>query len=733
MGKFLTKIRGNFKSIIGHIVFLTVLVIICIGYKRCLASDFCGDVEIPAVVLSEGYPVALTGGEYRLHFVYSSETDRSFSIYNSYNEILYSDVMAAGQNTEYDAVFVNPHEDCRIYFDALPGEAPISCDLMLLHTDKEIYNDSTLKAVLLFVLACLAFIMMSMLSKHKAAKMSLFLHGFLMIALVIHTLPFWTNYVGWGYDGAFHCTRIAGIAQALAERQMPPSVYPFCYNGFGMIGRVYPQLFLYPVSLLRFLNVSVTGCFQILMILLAVASAVTMYLSMRSITHSEANAAFAAAVFVLAEYHLDDVYFRNAVGETIAMIFIPVVIAGIYNVITADHRLGMFQCVIGATGIIQSHVLSCVMVAVMVVLMLIFHVKEIISEKKTVMYFLIAGMLTVMLNAAVIIPIITYLRYGLNTAELVRDYSTSASNVFQAFDLVPDMLPSLGKAGIAFFAFLIMIMLFHIFGKKNRFSRFSVCMLLLGSVFCLFALNILPWKTLERCPVIAFLDEYIQFAYRYYGICTVCLVMGISASLEALSGMFDKAFMDRVCNIVMVILLLIVTVTSSVYIKKRMPMHDLSRISGGLDNSFVPEYMPEGATDACFRNTGVYTSNPDIEITMYEKHGTNILCQFKVKQEYNHIDFPLFYYPGYSAVYYVPSNMDGIKLPVIRGDEGRIRVVLPDTDEIAAVKIRYSGLWYFNIGYIISGITLLFGLIYIVGHTDIICFFRGKETDNMVI
>ncbi|MBO4901200.1 MAG: hypothetical protein J5518_00205 [Lachnospiraceae bacterium] len=702
--KWLDEIKQHPKRLLLFLLLSVLSLAGCLFYEHMLSKEYTGEIGLSVKVITESQPVALSAGDYQIAFQYTAGSDHAFSIVTRDGDILYETVLPAGQDLSHQAAFTVPEEDCRITLDASVQEDPVDCSKITLFSEKEIYHDSAVKAGLLF-LCCMALLLFAFTSHFRAASgMQKGLWGLLALSVIVRTLPFWMNHYKCGYDGFFHCSRIAGIADALVDGQFPATIYPYCYNGFGVLGRMYPQLFLYPVSLLRFLPVSVLGCYQILFILTGIFSAAIMYYSVRSVTKSELSATLASLFYSVSIYHLQDVFYRNALGEVIAMGFMPLLIAGIMHILKKDRKRGILEFVIACTGIAQSHVIGVILAALLIFVLLLLHVRKVFTQKIWC-DLLIAGALTVAVNMGLLLPLVTYMRAGLNTEILKPEVFGFGGTVLTIFGFDYNHVPPLGISGLAFFLIMAVALFAGYKSDKNdeQSAGWTGKFLIVSLLFAILSLRHLPWAKIAQMGAVGTAATYIQFPYRFLTISTVTLAFGAGIALPDLAGRIKNHVYETITYVLVSIFVILAGFHSSL---NWMPVKGhADRLYGGLDLMLVQEYLPRETGPGCAVHDDLFTSNPNISVTLYEKEGTHIVCQFFVSEEYNHIDFPLFYYPGYEASYYVPSHMEGISLPVERGDEGRIRVVLPNTPEVAALDIQYKGMWYYKIGYAVSVLT----------------------------
>ena len=113
----------------------------------------------------------------------------------------------------------------------------------------------------------------------------------------------------------------------------------FSFNGYGYASPVfYPSLFLYFPALLEALGVTVVDAVNVWLFLCNLATAASMYYSASRLFCSARIGCLASILYTLGIYRLGNFYTRAAYGELTAMIFLPLVILGFYEVFCRDEK-----------------------------------------------------------------------------------------------------------------------------------------------------------------------------------------------------------------------------------------------------------------------------------------------------------------------------------------------------------------------------------------------------------
>jgi len=171
-----------------------------------------------------------------------------------------------------------------------------------------------------------------------------------------------------GLDAIFHICRIEGLSESLsAGCGYPTIIYPSYLSGYGYaIGGFYCDLFILPFALLHLMGVSSIFCYKLLVVSILVLSACTAYLASRQMLKSHFAGVFMALAYTGGFYLITNLYFKTAIGEAMAMIFVPLLVGGLYN-LTEERFSKPWILVIAFLGFAFSHIISSVLAVVMTV------------------------------------------------------------------------------------------------------------------------------------------------------------------------------------------------------------------------------------------------------------------------------------------------------------------------------------------------------------------------------
>lgn len=161
----------------------------------------------------------------------------------------------------------------------------------------------------------------------------------LAAAVVLTSLPALQENSLVGHDTYFHAARLMNLADGLRSGQLPVRVGGFSYNGYGAMTSVfYPDLLLYPWALLLLGGASINYVIHSLMIAVNALTALCMWTAGKRMLKSRQAALCASLLYLFSLYRLENLYRRFALGEMLAMAFLPLFLLGLYEVMLGDKR-----------------------------------------------------------------------------------------------------------------------------------------------------------------------------------------------------------------------------------------------------------------------------------------------------------------------------------------------------------------------------------------------------------
>lgn len=537
------------------------------------------------------------------------------------------------------------------------------------------------------------------------------------------------EYLLYGHDLVFHLFRIEGLKDGLLAGDFPVRIQPGWFNGWGYpVSVMYgDQLLLFP-ALLRLVGVSVQNAYKCFIGAVNLATAASAYYSFLKMSGDKRIALFGSALYTLLPYRLSCIYVRAAVGEYSAMIFLPLAALGLWYGFWAEKEekippSHLAAPVIGFTGLIQTHVLTCFLSALAILLLGLANLKK-LPHKNRLIYFLKIFVITILLNLWFLVPFLQYMgedfvvnnvrgmepafqTWGAGLAELFAVYwNGTLSMPWGAVATIADKFPkSVGTAGLIVLA--TAVLMYHK-GMFVRCGKAAAQCIFFFSLFIFMASTVFPYQKLNRLfPLAGDLLGKIQFPYRMLTMAGIFgCVLGILVMTEVTEKYGRKT---AAAGMVLIGLLAVMQGTQLIYsVLYRGDMCLAYDIKAFESNTvFSGEYLYEGswgpATEALQTPEGI-----GVEIDSFEKKYLTVTLSCRTKDGQGEALLPLYYYPGYVA----EDLKTGENFRVERSDDNnRIAVRLPEEYE-GTFRVYFKEPAGWRLAEAASGCTLILIIIF---------------------
>ena len=491
--------------------------------------------------------------------------------------------------------------------------------------------------------------------KRHTAHRGKYLIAALILSLIFVYPWLFKDFVGVEHDTFFHLSRIQGLAEAISRGDLLPAIYPYKNNGYGYASPLfYCDILVYPAALLYLLHVPLSYCYIAMIWLYTFVTAYTCQKLFSRLTgHFTASLAVTIA-YLFCNYRITDVFVRSAIGETAAMMFLPVLLSGLYEVLWNDHPERWYLLTIGLAGLIWCHNLTFLMGAVLFVIMV--FMRRFWKDPRIFKALFYGAFTAFLLTAWFTIPMLEqvfsqklYVSWYAKHSDLEAGSLTwwkylVNRTVFgysgQQYEKDKAMVVNPG------YFLMIMPVLYPEVSKKK--DSFPYACMILGYIFLFLPCALVPWKYLSFLRV-------LQFPWRLITLAGILLSVPAAAVLSRLNReVWIAVFMtvllcEGVWHLNPVFDRTFGITSETVYEditggKLCDPYYSASymrvELAGG-------DYLPMASPD--FRKYEPAVRNTDQEILPVEYAKTGNEVQINVPEEYagTKIELPLTWYKGY--------------------------------------------------------------------------------------
>lgn len=738
--------KKHIIALIIEVLILLVCLLFCFAPKNTYsygAEAFeivSGSMEDSCVKIDDSYEfsgnfakcnnIPLGIGSYSIRLKYDTDTDDKF-LCNVSDETVSTGNLWANYAILYSGM---PSTDLKIwlweYTDTLTISVSTSNSGSIEVYGVDIYETNDFQRMI-FSIVLFSFLFFDVLyvtyKKTEKNITNRIIIAALFITAFISSVPLMTNYLIAGDDLGYHLLRIEGIKDGLLSGQFPVRLYPEWLLGHGYDDSImYGNALLYLPAILELLGFPLMMSYKAFVFFINCLTVAVAYYSFGKIASDNKIGIITAVIYSLAPYRLYCVYHRASVGEYTAMAFTPLILLGLFLIYTevkdqSDKRKGVFPLVIGLTGIINTHILTCEMVGGLLLLFCIVEFRR--TFKKDIFIQMLKSLgLTIALNLSFLVPFIECffngnLKIG-DTIVNIQGGGIYLANLF-AF-LIADGTPgdsryysSLGMnnylpttPGLALiFSLIVFAMILWIRKKeeKNNLYRYGSIASAFSFLTILMSMQIFPWDSIQKIsPLFTKLVSSLQLPMRFIAISIPILSLSFVFTAKICKEKNHKVYSA------LIISLLSIALVSGLYqqisILDKTNFYRLYDIDGmGTRNAMGQEYLPIG-TDLSLLHYGTYTAE-NVEIDNIVKNHSTV--NFSASSLYGgYVEVPLIKYIGYKA-----KDSNGNKLATEYGNNNVLRIIIPENYN-GEITVYYSGRWYWRVAEIITLLTFVLMAMY---------------------
>lgn len=645
----------------------------------------------------------LPAGEYRLRWVISCDGDNILRLTNTNDATITPSEFTIPAGAGDGELHFTVEEDCEDFKIEFEFAAGTYMDIYQVKLYTPEYQDD---AFTLLFFAVGASILWLMIGTGRLTRENMAPVLFIALAVLIGSAPALKTTFVIGHDGTYHMARLLNLADGLKNGQFPVRMGGFAYDGYGGVMSVfYPDTFLYPFALMILGGASAVYVCNVFSVALNIGAALSMYAAAKRLFEKRWAATGASILYTLASYRVVNVFTRVAFGEALAMVFLPLFLVNLYDVVCGDARRWK-GLALSAACIFCSHMITTLLCAVLAAGFCLLHIRKIILQKR-LLPLVKAVLVCLLLCLYRIGPLVMYSMQGLGADDLFRNITefsvelgqvlmmnagtiTRETNNPQIMEFSVEIgLPLMIGAALALYAAL---------QKEERGKSEWAALKLVagGALMTIAATDFFPWGA------VSLLTQgqvgYIQFTWRLLILATPMLALAGGYGLCEFGGKRQDAAAVAVLSMAVICVMPIFSseIQNPIYVEKGVI------ISPFMGRSF-PEYTYSDTTDfLAIRKRSVEIIG-DAEMADYEKRSTTITAQVSAQTE-SRITFPLFDYDGFRA------TVDGREISVERGSNNRVSVVLP-AGTSGALKIWFAGKGWWRVGDAVSAAALI-GLLF---------------------
>lgn len=496
-----------------------------------------------------------------------------------------------------------------------------------------------------------------------------------VIVLLAACAPLFTiNCIG-GDDLIYHLLRIEALKEGILAGRPFLRINMLFFGGAGYASSMfYPDLFLYFPALLRAIGTQINLSFHLFVALCIILGFASSYFCAKYVSGSSYAALATAVIFTLYQYHIDDIYTRSAVGEYTAVIFVPFVIAGLYDLLHAKYEKP-YLLFIGMTGVLLCHTITAIICVVICLIFVIAGYRQFAGEKSLILKLILTAAAVLGVTAFYWIPVLEIMMQGVLNSDHFFDMEYESVRLWEM------LFNKTCRMGAAVFLLLLIRLVIK---KKDRFAdTCAVC----GIVLSLISTSLIPWGRLQ--DVLGFM----QFPWRVYVITGPLLAFAEGIYIRDLAeeiSSSDGTVKDRITRLLVIIVSGVMLISLTCNLQRNEKEYysysdDYFSYKPYTAEVIGGEWLPVAASDreALIAGSDVARSDDGSEYSVERYKNELSVSGIPAGAEY--IDVPFVYYKGYAAM----DRNTGERLAVSgEGNNGLVRVYTKGRENI---RVWYAG------------------------------------------
>ena len=677
--------------------------------------------------------LAMEPGVYRITARYESDSSKSYSTVkantNAYIGLFADQTPLPNQLNEvsYHVYLLDETNDFSVRFHFGKEGYLIAKDIQIVKTNKLLRIQ-----IFLWILFSIC-VDVLLYGIYKYGTFADFLYEkrafvFIVLGAMFVSNPIFTGFMRYGIDIGFHLTRIEGLKIELLRGQLPVKMQTIWCYGYGYpVSLYYGDLFLVIPAFLRIVGFSVQMSYHVLLFLINFATIAIAYWSCHQVCRNRVISYVCAMLYALMPYRLSNMYQRSALGETIAMTFLPLIAFGIlaaltYEIESEKYKKLWIPLVLGFTGIIQSHILTCVLVAYVIIFVCILQIKKVFQKDR---FFVLAKTViyTSLLNAWFVFPCM----FSMEHLDISQPYKGklliqgSGARLEELFTFWTD--GNITVKGIGFCLGLGLFIHIYVWCKWNKKMSKQGLFFWMLSIMTLFASTVyFPWNKLALL-----LGEYsglvnkIQFSTRLLGISAAMAMFCLCFTLHELQLQNYKKEIKYVAYILLIVGLIAAEYNIQTGNKNgdMLTVYDYAKL--GRTDFCVAEYVyyedDNYTNEDWFRTKlkldelvpGLVTASENVAFVNYQKEGTaTYLHCDSLSDAEGYIELSLLFYEQYVA-----AADTGEHLQTCYGNNHRLRVIIP-ADFSGDIVVDYKRPLWWRVCDVVSALAWLGVLIMLI-------------------
>ncbi len=553
-------------------------------------------------------------------------------------------------------------------------------------------------------------------ARRRRYAVPLVLAGIALLA----SLPLFSNCLYFGHDLDYHLQRITAMAAELSYGQFPVRLTTDSLNGYGYANPLcYCELFLTLPALLYNAWLPLRTCYQVYIFAVTLATAAIAYYSFGTVTASRKLGLLGAGLYTLSCYRMVCIYVRAAVGEYTAIAFLPLILAGLYNIYTTEKpRFAQWApMAFGMAALVQCHLLSCELIALLLVVFCLLRLRETLRPAR-LLAWLKAALLALALSAWYFFPFL------ISTREInlmvngpligkIQGQGTYLVQLFSPFGrgyggtadgTSNDMTLTLGLPLAAGFMLVIYCLLRRERWQQQETLRRMQTAFGFAMLTLVLSLRVFPWDGVQNWlgRAAGKMAGMFQYPWRFLSLATVLLCLAVLLAVQLLQEKNARLAKGAAAALAACALLTVGVVQTQITTGMSEQAYNVFLNRQPNATTGVGEYLIDGTSGYETIWAQPKPGSEELQLLSYEKRGGKAYLTVENNGDAADISVPIFNYGHYYAV----DEATGDAYALGTGENARITLNIP-AGYTGTIVIAYHAPVYWRAFELVSLLALI--------------------------
>ena len=380
-----------------------------------------------------------------------------------------------------------------------------------------------------------------------------------------------------------------------------------------------------------------------------------MYEFVKNVTKNRYAGLLASALYIFVPYRLTDMYLRYAIAELASFIFLPITFLGMYNIFCNDEKSikKSLALTIGAVGLILTHIVMAMYVAIFCFIYLIINIKK-LKDKNILKMLGINILLIILLSSFYLLPMLEHkmnTEYEVFKSGRMENTEKLISSKTNLIDLVYTPNGKLVKE-IGFVILIGLILTILAYKKIDKNLKMIYWFSLITGITCIIlSLKIFPY---EKMPEIL---KMIQFTFRLFEFSSFFLVFVVAVNYSIVIKNFqmkDVVVLSTICILLFIPFIKRIDFKKDWKEEQLWPAVAVNNYTGRVHAGCATfEYLPSKAFNNLDylknRENTIYILEGYANIENEKKTGSKMQFNISDVKENTKLELPYIYYLGYEV------------------------------------------------------------------------------------